>query len=190
MKGEKLAFARLAAFGSTRHKNNRPEDDANLQALLEAETPVVTLFGKTWSLHVIEALGASLEQNLEMIRDSVAYLKARGKFVIYDAEHFFDGYKADADYALETLQAAVEGGAERLVLCDTNGGSLPGFIAERVAEVVAQFNVPVGVHTHNDAELAVANALAGVQAGAMHVQGTMKRLRRTLRQREPRQHHR
>ena len=173
MKGEKLAFARLAAFGSTRHKNNRPEDDANLQALLEAETPVVTLFGKTWNLHVTEALGATLGQNLEMIRDSVAYLKSQDKFVIYDAEHFFDGYKADAAYALETLQAAVNGGAERLVLCDTNGGSLPGFIAARVVEVVARFDVPVGVHTHNDAELGVANALAGVQAGASHVQGTM-----------------
>ena len=173
MKGERLAFSRLAAFGSTRHKNGRPEDDGNIQALLEAETPVVTIFGKTWDLHVTEALGATLEQNLEMIEDSIAYLKAQGKIVIYDAEHFFDGYKADSEYALKTLQAAVNGGAERLVLCDTNGGSLPDFVAERVNEVLTKFDVPVGVHTHNDAELGVANALVGVQAGATHIQGTM-----------------
>ena len=177
MKGERLAFSRLAAFGSTRHKNSRPEDDGNIQALLEAETPVVTIFGKTWDLHVTEALGATLAQNLEMIEDSIAYLKAQGKMVIYDAEHFFDGYKADSEYALKTLRAAVNGGAERLVLCDTNGGSLPDFVAERVKEVLAKFGVRVGVHTHNDAELGVANSLAGVQAGATHVQGTMKWLR-------------
>ena len=173
MKHEKLAFSRLAAFGSTRHKRNKPEDDPNLAALLEADTPVVTIFGKTWDLHVTEALGATLDENLAMIRDSVAYLKSQGKLVIYDAEHFFDGYKADADYALKTLWAAVDGGAARLVLCDTNGGSLPGFVAERVREVIETFDVPVGVHTHNDAELGVANALAGVEAGAVHVQGTM-----------------
>ena len=173
MKREKLAFSRLAAFGSTRHKNSRPEDDGNIQALLEAETPVVTIFGKTWDLHVREALGANLEQNLEMIQDSVAYLKSQGKMVIYDAEHFFDGFKADADYALKTLQAAADGGADRLVLCDTNGGSLPDFVSERVKEALAELDVPIGVHTHNDAELGVANALVGVQAGATHVQGTM-----------------
>ncbi len=173
MKREKLLFARLAAFGSTRHRDSKPEDDANILALLEADTPVVTIFGKTWDLHVTTALNASLEQNLEMIEDSVAYLKAKDKLVIYDAEHFFDGYKANADYALKTLEAAVKGGAERLVLCDTNGGSLPAFITDRVEEVKAKFSVPVGVHTHNDCELGVANALAGVQAGAMHVQGTI-----------------
>ena len=173
MKKEKLAFSQLAAFGSTRHRSNTAEGDPNIQALLEADTPVVTIFGKTWDLHVTTALGATLTENLAMIQDSVAYLKAQGKVVIYDAEHFFDGYKADAAYALETLQAAVEGGAERIVLCDTNGGSLPDFVAERVTEVNSRFDVLVGVHTHNDAELGVANALAGVQAGASHVQGTM-----------------
>ncbi len=173
MKSEKLSFARLAAFGSTRHKGNSPEEDANLQALLEAETPVVTIFGKSWTLHVSEALGATLEQNLEMIESSVAYLKAQGRFVIYDAEHFFDGYRADADYTLETLEAAVRGGAGRLVLCDTNGGSLPEFVAARVAEVGHRFDVPLGLHAHNDCELAVANSLAAVGAGAVHLQGTM-----------------
>ncbi len=173
MKKERLVFARLAAFGSTRHRNNSPEDDPNIQALLAADTPVVTLFGKTWDLHVTTALGATLEQNLAMIEDSLAYLKAQGKYVIYDAEHFFDGYRANSDYALKTLEAAVRGGAERLVLCDTNGGNLPSFIAEKVAEVKDLFSVPVGIHAHNDCELAVANSLAGIQAGAIHVQGTM-----------------
>ena len=173
MKTQELAFARLAAFGSTRHRSSTPENDPNIGALLEADTPVVTIFGKTWDLHVTTALGATLEENLEMIQDSVTYLRSKGKLVVYDAEHYFDGYKADADYALKTLQAAVAGGAERLVLCDTNGGSLPAFVAERVEEVRSRFSVIVGVHTHNDAELGVANALSGVQAGAAHVQGTM-----------------
>lgn len=173
MKKERLIFARLAAFGSTRHRNHSPEEDPNIQALLDADTPVVTIFGKTWDLHVTTALGASLTQNLTMIEDSIAYLKAQGKFVIYDAEHFFDGYKANPDYALQTLEAAVRGGAERLVLCDTNGGSLPGYVAQKVIEVAEKFSVPVGIHTHNDCELAVANSLAGIEAGAIHVQGTM-----------------
>jgi 2-isopropylmalate synthase len=173
MKGERLGFARLAAFGATRHKDKRPEDDQNLRALLAADTPVVTIFGKTWPLHVTAALGATLAQNLAMIEDSVAYLKAQGRMVVYDAEHFFDGYRADPEYALETLRAAARGGAERLVLCDTNGGSLPEVVAARVREVCDLFAIPVGVHTHNDAELAVANALAGVVAGATHVQGTV-----------------
>ncbi len=173
MKGEKLGFAKLAAFGSTRHKNNAPESDPNLLALLEAETPVVTLVAKAWDFHVTTALGASLEQNLAMIEDSIRFLKSRGKLVIHDAEHFFDGYRANPEYALQTLQAAARGGADRLVLCDTNGGSLPDFVAARVKEVCASFDVPIGIHTHNDAELAVANALAGVLAGATQVQGTM-----------------
>lgn len=173
MKLESLRFAQLSAFGSTRHRDSSPKDDVNIQALLEADTPVVTIFGKTWDLHVTTALGATLDQNLEMIEDSVAYLKAQGKVVIYDAEHFFDGYKANAHYALKTLAAAVRGGADRLVLCDTNGGSLPAFITERVIEARGLHEIPVGVHTHNDCELGVANALAGVQAGAVHVQGTM-----------------
>ncbi len=173
MKNIKLAHAQLAAFGSTRYKDSKVEDDANIAALLQAETPVITIFGKTWDLHVTEALSATLEQNLAMIQDSIAFVKAKGKTVIYDAEHFFDGYKANPDYALKTLEASVRGGADRLVLCDTNGGTLPEFIAERVREVSARFNVPIGIHTHNDSELAVANSLAAIQAGATHVQGTV-----------------
>ena len=173
MQGVQLEQARLAAFGSTRRKGTRCEDDGNLRALLEAQTPVVTIFGKTWDLHVTYALGATLEENLEMIRDSVAYLKSQGKFVIYDAEHYFDGYAKDRDYALATLAAALEGGADRLVLCDTNGGTLPSEVAERIAEAVQRFPLPIGMHAHNDAELAVANTLVAVEAGASHVQGTI-----------------
>ncbi len=169
----KLENAKLAAFGSTRHKNNKPKDDPNLQKLIEANTPIVTIFGKSWDLHVTQALGATLVENLEMIRSSINYLKTQGKMVIYDAEHFFDGYRANSDYALRTLEAAVDGGADRLVLCDTNGGSLPGFIAEHVKQIKEKYSVPIGVHMHNDCELAVANTLAGVQAGARHVQGTV-----------------
>ena len=173
MKSVKLAHARLAAFGSTRHKDNKAEDDANIAALLQADTPVITIFGKTWDLHVIEALNAGLEENLAMIEDSIFYIKQKGKMVIYDAEHFFDGYKANSEYALKTLEASVRGGADRLVLCDTNGGTLPEFIAKCVREVSSRFSVPVGIHTHNDSELAVANSLAAIQVGATHVQGTV-----------------
>ena len=173
MKSVRLAHARLAAFGSTRRKDVAAENDTNLLALLLAETPIVTIFGKSWPLHVTEALGATLEENLGMIRDSVAFLKGQGRAVFYDAEHFFDGYRADPEYALATLQAAASAGAARLILCDTNGGSLPDFVAQATREVCARFDVPVGIHTHNDAELAVANALAAVQAGARQVQGTM-----------------
>ena len=173
MKEVPLVHARLAAFGSTRRKGVRPEDDANLQTLLAAETPVVTIFGKSWDLHVVEALGATLEENLGMIRDSVAFLKSQGKFVIYDAEHFFDGYRADSEYAFKTLRAAAEGGADRLVLCDTNGGSLPQEVETLVKQVGERFDISVGIHAHNDCELAVANSLSAVQSGATHVQGTI-----------------
>ncbi len=169
----KLEHAKLTAFGSTRHKNNQPEDDPNLQKLIEARTPVVTIFGKSWDLHVTQALGATLAENLAMISSSVAYLKEQGKVVIYDAEHFFDGYRANSDYALSTLEAAASGGADRLVLCDTNGGSLPQFVAELVTKTKENYSVPIGVHMHNDCELAVANTITGVQAGASHVQGTV-----------------
>ncbi|MEJ2666828.1 MAG: hypothetical protein P8Z81_06985 [Deinococcales bacterium] len=145
MRGAPLQHALLTAFGSTRRKDVRAEDDPNLVAMLAAQTPVVTVFGKSWTLHVSEALGATYEQNLDMIRDSVALIKAHGRTVIYDAEHYFDGYRADAAYALATLDAALAGGADRLVLCDTNGGSLPEDVAERVAEVVARTDVPVGI---------------------------------------------
>jgi len=173
MKGIELRRARLSAFGSTRHRDSLPEDDANLTALIAAATPVVAIFGKSWTMHVTQALNASLEQNLEMIRSSVGFLKACDRFVIYDAEHFFDGYAADPAYAVATLEAALAGGADRLVLCDTNGGTLPGTIAQLVSLVVARSDVPIGIHAHNDAELGVANTLAAVQAGASHVQGTI-----------------
>ncbi len=173
MKTVKLSHARLSAFGATRHKNNAPADDPNLQALLAADTPVVTIFGKSWTLHVEVSLGATREQNLAMIESSVAYLKAHDRVVVYDAEHFFDGYREDPDYALATLDAAVRGGADRVVLCDTNGGTLPCDVAELVETVLGRIDVPVGIHPHNDAELAVANALASIRAGATHVQGTI-----------------
>ena len=168
--------AQICAFGSTRHAQHAPEDDPNLQALLDAETSVVSIFGKSWTLHVERALGISQEENLELIRSSVAFLVAHGKRVIYDAEHFFDGYAEDADYALKTLRAAAEAGADTLVLCDTNGGSLPHDI-ERVTHAVhVQFDRPLGIHAHNDGGCGVANTLAAVRAGARHVQGTINGL--------------
>lgn len=173
MRDVPLGRARLAAFGSTRRRDRDPEDDPNLAALLAAKTPVVTVFGKSWRLHVTEALGATLDQNLAMIRDSVRYLVTSGREVVYDAEHYYDGWRDDPDYADATLAAAVEGGASRLVLCDTNGGSLPSRIAERVRAVAERYALPVGIHAHNDSELAVANTLAAVEAGAHHVQGTV-----------------
>ncbi len=173
MKSEHLSRARLSAFGSTRHKANKADNDPNIKALLEAETPVVTLVAKSWDFHVTTALGATLEQNLEMIEDSVRYLKSQDKLVVHDAEHFFDGYRANPEYALATLAAAARGGADRLVLCDTNGGSLPADVAGLVQEVLSRFDVVVGVHMHNDSDLGVANTLAGVSAGASHVQGTV-----------------
>ena len=173
MRDVPLGRARLAAFGSTRHRNRAVEDDPNLAALLAADTPVVTVFGKSWTLHVTEALGATPEQNLAMIRDSVAFLVAHGREVVYDAEHFYDGWRDDPDYALATLDAAAEGGATRLVLCDTNGGTLPERVADGVRTVRGGVELPIGIHAHNDAELAVANSLAAVGAGAGHVQGTI-----------------
>jgi 2-isopropylmalate synthase len=173
MKDVPLENALLAAFGSTRRKDVRPEDDANLRALVESAAPVVTVFGKSWDLHVRDALHATLEENLEMIRDSVAFLRSCGRRVVYDAEHFFDGFEADAEYALATLAAAAAGGAERLVLCDTNGGTLPETVADRVGRAMDRLDVPLGIHAHNDCELAVANSLAAVRAGATHVQGTI-----------------
>ncbi len=165
--------AKIAAFGSTTYKNTRPEDDPNIQALQEANTPVVTLVGKSWDLHVVEVLEATLEQNLEMIGQSVAYFKSYSKEVVYDAEHFFDGYKANPDYALATLRAAAENGADVLVLCDTNGGTLPWEIESLLLTVTATFDTQIGIHTHDDGGCGVANTLAGVRAGAVHVQGTI-----------------
>ncbi len=165
--------ALIAAFGATRHANNRPENDPNIQALLDAQTPVCTVFGKSWPLHVTEVLRTTLEENLKMIEESVAYLIGQGKRVIYDAEHFFDGYKANREYALETLRAAMRGGTELVVLCDTNGGTMPWEVTDAVRDVLREIRIPVGIHTHNDSECAVANTLAAVQEGAVHVQGTI-----------------
>jgi 2-isopropylmalate synthase len=174
MRDVELVHARLTAFGATRRKGIPPEADANLAALLAAHTPVVTVFGKSWPLHVHEALGASLDENLAMIADSVAFLRAAGREVIYDAEHFFDGLAADPAYALATLRAAVDAGASTLVLCDTNGGSLPDAIAAGTAAAAAVAGGrPLGIHPHDDAGLSVANALAALVAGARHVQGTI-----------------
>ncbi len=173
MRGQGLRFAKLAAFGSTRRKGVRVEEDANLQALLNAETPVVTLVGKSWALHVGAVLQCSPEENLAMIGESVAYAKSHGREVIYDAEHFFDGYCADPAYALATLRAAAAGGSDVLVLCDTNGGTLPWQIEEIVRSVAAEIGTPLGIHAHDDAGCGVANTLAAVRAGAVHVQGTM-----------------
>jgi 2-isopropylmalate synthase len=170
---EPLRHARIAAFGSTRRADGRCEDDGNLRALLEAETAVVTIVGKSSTLHVDRVLETTREENLRMIGESVAFLKRAGKEVIYDAEHFFDGYELDPAYALETLAAAEAAGADCLVLCDTNGGTLPDAFRDRVCLVRDRVHAPVGVHPHNDAGLAVANALAAVQAGASHVQGTI-----------------
>jgi 2-isopropylmalate synthase len=168
-----LKHAKLAAFGSTRHPRNSAAHDRNIQALVEAKTPVVTIFGKTWDLHVKVALGVSLEENLALIRESVEYLKSKGKEVIYDAEHFFDGFKADREYALATLRAAEEAGADTIVLCDTNGGTLTSDIRERFRMAAERVKVPLGIHTHNDCEMAVANSIAAIQEGAVHVQGTI-----------------
>ncbi len=163
----------IAAFGSVCRSGGGPEDDTNIQALLAAGTPVCTIFGKTWTLHVTEVLRTTLEENLRIIEESVRYLKAQGRRVVYDAEHFFDGYRADSSYALETLRAAARGGAETLVLCDTNGGSMPWQVSSVVREVKAAVDHRVGLHAHNDGECAVANSLAAVREGAIHLQGTI-----------------
>jgi 2-isopropylmalate synthase len=167
--------SKIAAFGSTRRANISADDDANLKQLVAAKTPVATIFGKSWMFHVSEVLRTTAEENLLMIGDSVAYLKAHVDEVIYDAEHFFDGYKDDPEYALKTLRSAVESGSDWLVLCDTNGGSLPEEISEITAAVTKQFSekCSIGIHSHNDGGLGVANALAAVQSGARQVQGTV-----------------
>ncbi len=169
----KLRHARLTAFGSTRFAKNPVEEDRNVRALVEAGTPVVSIFGKTWDLHVKRALGITLEENLVLISDTVRFLKQHGKEVVYDAEHFFDGYLANPEYALQTLQVARDAGADVLCLCDTNGGTVTRRLSEIVAEVRSRFEGVIGIHTHNDSDLAVANTLAAVEAGATHVQGCM-----------------
>ncbi|MFO7302581.1 MAG: citramalate synthase [Acidobacteriota bacterium] len=168
-----LSHAKLTAFGSTRLARNKVEDDTNVRMLIEADTPTVAIFGKTWDFHVTRALGIGLDDNLALISDTVSYLKAHGREVVYDAEHFFDGYEANPDYALRTLEAAHRAGADVLCLCDTNGGTLTPRLQEIVAEVRRRFDGVIGIHPHNDSDLGVANALAAVQAGATHVQGCL-----------------
>jgi 2-isopropylmalate synthase len=176
---ERFAHTKITAFGATRKPGIAAPDDPNLQALIAADTPAVTIFGKTWTLHVEDVMGNTREENLTMIRDSIAFLKSHGREVIYDAEHFFDGYKEDARYASQTLKAAAESGADFLVLCDTNGGTLPSEIQTMVAEVQRflgdrkDHSPPLGIHCHNDCGMAVANSICAVQAGATMVQGTI-----------------
>jgi 2-isopropylmalate synthase len=165
--------AKISAFGMTRRGRMKVEEDSQVQMLLDAKTPVVTIVGKTWPLHVTEVFNVSLEENLAMISDTVRHLKANGREVVYDAEHFFDSFREDEAYSLATIKAAIDAGADLVVLCDTNGGSLPGFVAEVTARAIAHLGVPVGIHTHNDSGLGVANALAAIQAGASQVQGTI-----------------
>lgn len=169
----RLESAKITAFGSTRRKDTRPEEDVNLRKLLESGVEVATIFGKSWDFHVHKAIQTTLEENLAMIFDSVSYLKQNGLEVIYDAEHFFDGYKNNPDYALDTIRKAQEAGADWVVLCDTNGGSLPDEVKEIVSRVRSELTVPIGIHAHNDGELAAANTLAAVQAGCRQVQGTI-----------------
>jgi 2-isopropylmalate synthase len=168
-----LRHARIAAFGSTRRANTPVGEDANVMRLLESEAPVITLVGKSSFLHVKEVLRTSRQENLAMVRDTIAYLKGRGREVMFDAEHFYDGYRENAAFTMEVLKAAVEAGADCVVLCDTNGGTLTHDLFGITAEVVKALPVPVGIHTHNDAGLAVANSLEAVRAGASQVQGTI-----------------
>ncbi len=167
-----LKNAKLAAFSSTRRKGITAAEDMNYKELVDARTPVVCIFGKSWDLHVTDVLRASLEENLEIIRDSVAFLKKKNKEVIYDAEHFFDGYKNNPDYALDTILTAQSAGADTIVLCDTNGGSLPEEVAGIISEIKSRMTVPLGIHAHNDCGLGVANSLVAVEAGCLQVQGT------------------
>ncbi|CAK0751700.1 (R)-citramalate synthase [Gammaproteobacteria bacterium] len=168
-----LRQAKIAAFGATRRKFIRCEEDANLQALITAQTPVVTIVGKSWDFHVHQVLSVGLHENLAMISESVAYLKGLGREVVFDAEHFFDGFKANPEYAIATLQAAESGGADWLVLCETNGGCLPWEVQEIVTKVAAARTAPLGIHAHNDSGCAVANSLVAVRAGCRQVQGTL-----------------
>src|SRR2546427_2279514 len=169
----KLHHAKLTAFGATRFAKNPVQEDRNVRALVEAGTPVASIFGKTWDLHVKRALGITEDENLTLISETVKYLRDRGKEVVYDAEHFFDGYNANPDYALRTLEAAHAAGANVLCLCDTNGGTITGRLVEIVSEARKRFDGVIGIHTHNDSDLAVANSIAAVEQGCTHVQGCM-----------------
>ncbi len=168
----KLKQARLTAFGSTRRPHVKPEEDENLKNLMMAETPCVAIFGKTWDFHVTDIINTTLEENLAMIQDTMQHFKKAGKEVVFDAEHFFDGYKENAEYAMKALKAAKDGGADWLVLCDTNGGAFPEEIHEATSRVLKELGNNVGIHCHDDGGMAVANTIRAVDAGARHVQGT------------------
>ncbi len=171
--GLQLKNAKIIAFGSTRKVGINAAEDKNLQSLLRANTAAVAIFGKSWDYQVTHILRTTLEENMAMIGDTIRFLKQQGKEVVFDAEHFFDGYKANAEYAMQSLQAAAEAGADVLCLCDTNGGTFPDEIFTVTQKVIARFKVQVGIHCHNDCEMAVANSVAAVQAGAVQVQGTI-----------------
>lgn len=170
-----IAFqhAKLCAFGMTRRRGVEANQDPGMKSLLESDTPIITIVGKTSAFHVETVLGVSLDENLEMIGDTVNYLTSESREVFYDAEHFFDGWKLDADYSTQTLKAAIRGGATRLILCDTNGGTLPTEITSIVTEVMKSIDVPLGIHCHNDCDVAVANTLSAINAGCMQIQGTI-----------------
>jgi 2-isopropylmalate synthase len=173
VKKMQLKNIKLTAFGSTRRVGIKPEEDNNVMSLLKADTPVVAIFGKSWDLHVSDILKTSLDENLNMIKDTIEYFKGKDKEVVFDAEHFFDGYKENEEYAINTLRAALKGGADSLVLCDTNGGCSPLEIYEITKRICEEFMVPIGIHCHNDTGMAVANSIVAIQAGAQQVQGTI-----------------
>ncbi|PKQ20554.1 MAG: citramalate synthase [Actinobacteria bacterium HGW-Actinobacteria-6] len=168
-----FSHAVVSAFGSTCRKDTAAADDLGLQALLDTGCPAICIFGKAWDIHVTETLQTTLEENVRMVRDSVVFLKAAGRTVFFDAEHFFDGYRNNAGYAIEVCRAAAEAGADAIVMCDTNGGTLPHQVHRIVLAMAEEFDVPLGVHAHNDTACAVANSLVAVDAGCVHVQGTM-----------------
>lgn len=172
LKSVKLKNSKIVAFGSTRRKGFKADEDDNIASLMKANTPAIAIFGKSWDFHVTDIIKASLEENLRMIYDTILYFKQKGKEVIFDAEHFFDGYKSDSEYALKALQAAVDGGADAIVLCDTNGGTFPCDVYDITKTVSDAFDVEVGIHCHNDCGMAVSNSVMAVKAGATHVQGT------------------
>ncbi|MEG1448722.1 MAG: citramalate synthase, partial [Oscillospiraceae bacterium] len=174
-KAKEITFknSKLCAFGSTRKKGIKAEDDENLKSLLSAKTPVTVVFGKTWDFHVTDIIKTTLEENLLMIEETIAFLKSKGKEVIFDAEHFFDGYKSNNEYAIKCLLAAEKGGADTICLCETNGGAFPDEIFSIVTDVCEKVGTEIGIHTHNDTGMAVANSVMAVFAGAKHIQGTL-----------------
>ncbi len=176
MRKRKLKHSLLAAFGSTRRANTKASKDKNLNALIFSQTPTVTIFGKSWDLHVTDVLKATLEENLDMVFDSVSFLKKKGREAFYDAEHFFDGYKRNPEYALKTILSAQDAGADGIILCDTNGGTLPEEVRNTIRKIKSKISTPLGIHTHNDMDLAVANSLTAVEEGCTHVQGTFNGL--------------